>query len=80
MAKARTYTPETEWPHANSELVIERTGEFVKRTGVWPNWPSHPWQVAGALIRRGALSAAEIAEAGGPDLREKVAGKGGLDV
>lgn len=56
----------TDWPHRNSEFVIESVARWVSRFGQWPEFSEFPKQTAAEIVKRGLLTRSEIVEAGGP--------------
>ncbi len=53
-----------DWPHRNSEYIIERTARWVRKFDEWPGWLTHDREVADALVARGDFTADQIASAG----------------
>lgn len=54
----------TDWPHRNSDFVLEKTVEWIDRFGAWPYWLAEPEAVAADLIKMGRKTRGELTDAG----------------
>ena len=43
----------TEWPHINSEIVVEQTVAWIAEHKTWPKFLQHPEAVAAQIVRSG---------------------------
>lgn len=63
-ASKRDASSGSEWPHQNSEYVIESTARWLERFGEWPEYLLHAHRVAEALIGRGEFTEDALIDAG----------------
>lgn len=55
-----------DWPHVNSEYVVESTARWIRKFNDWPGYLENHVEVARELVERGEFTREQIIEAGFP--------------